>query len=138
MSDGLVEQLGTPEEVYRRPSSRFVADFIGDSNFFPATVDRGVAVLADGSRVACGGGRSGQAVLMVRPESIRLDTGEGIAGLVIQTSFLGSRVRVAVQTQASESPVMVALRETASPPHVGDAVSLAWSAEDGIVLEADA
>src|SRR5207253_6426467 len=51
MSDGRVEQLGTPEEIYRRPASRFVADFIGDSNFFAATVDGDVAQLADGSRV---------------------------------------------------------------------------------------
>ena len=39
MSDGRIEQLGTPTEIYKRPASRFVADFIGDSNFFAATVD---------------------------------------------------------------------------------------------------
>ena len=39
MNDGRLEQLGTPDEIYRRPASRFVADFIGDSNFFDVTVD---------------------------------------------------------------------------------------------------
>ena len=33
MNEGRIEQIGTPEEIYRRPSSRFVADFIGESNF---------------------------------------------------------------------------------------------------------
>ena len=135
MNDGRVEQLGTPEEVYRRPSSRFVADFIGDSNFFSATVDGGIAALVDGSRVPCGAG-SGGAVLMVRPEAIRIDAGGGsISGRVVQTSFLGSFVRVAVETAASEAPVIVAIHDEAAVPQVGDGVSLRWHAADGIVLE---
>jgi ABC-type Fe3+/spermidine/putrescine transport system ATPase subunit len=136
MNDGRVEQLGTPEEIYRRPASRFVADFIGDSNFFTATVDGGSAQLADGSRVPCGDG-TGAATLMVRPESIQLDARDGsIRGSVVLTSFLGSYVRVAVQTQASSAPVIVALREASSVPAVGDDVALSWAAADGIVLEA--
>ena len=121
--------------MYRRPSSRFVADFIGDSNFFAATVDGGIAALVDGSRVPCGAG-SGGAVLMVRPEAIRIDAGGGsISGRVVQTSFLGSFVRVAVETAASEAPVIVAIHDEAAVPQVGDGVSLRWQAADGIVLE---
>src|SRR5207247_10156379 len=48
MNDGRVEQPGTPAELYRRPLSRFVAAFLGDSNFFAATVAGGVAQLGDG------------------------------------------------------------------------------------------
>jgi len=136
MNDGRIEQLGTPEEVYRRPTSRFVADFIGDSNFFSATVDGGVARLSDGSAVACNGARSGPSTLMVRPEAIVLGAQEGsITGQVVQTSFLGSFFRVAVQTASAEAPVVVALRETSTVPQVGDEVPLAWRPEDGIVLE---
>ena len=137
MNDGRVEQLGSPEEVYRRPVSRVVADFIGDSNFFAADVAGPTATLADGTCVPCEGGRSGAATLMVRPETIRLGGGEGsIAGRVVHTSFLGSYVRVAVETGAAEAPVMVALREATLVPAPGETVSLSWSAADGIVLEA--
>ncbi|HST19386.1 MAG TPA: ABC transporter ATP-binding protein [Gaiellaceae bacterium] len=136
MNDGRIEQLGTPEQVYRRPSSRFVADFIGDSNFFSATVDGSVARLSDGTSVPCDGARTGTATLMVRPEAIVLAAQEGsITGRVVQTSFLGSFVRVAVQTASTEAPVVVALRESSALPQVGDEVPLAWRAEDGIVLE---
>jgi ABC-type Fe3+/spermidine/putrescine transport system ATPase subunit len=136
MNDGRIEHLGTPEEVYRRPASRFVADFIGDSNFFDATVTGDVAQLSDGSRVGCVGGRSGAATLMVRPEAITFGDGPGaIVGRVLQTSFLGSFVRVAVETPSSDGPVVVALREAANVPAVGDEVSLWWPAADGIVLE---
>ena len=138
MNDGRIEQLGSPEEIYRRPTSRFVADFIGDSNFFPATVTGDVAQLSDGSRVACSGGRTGSATLMVRPETISLGRGNAsISGRVVQTSFLGSYVRVAVETPSSDAPVIVALREATAVPAVGDNVSLTWPAADGIVLEPD-
>jgi len=138
MNDGRVEQLGTPEEIYRRPASRFVADFIGNSNFFAATVDGEVARLGDGSRVPCAGG-AGAATLMVRPESIRLAHDDGcIRGRVVQTSFLGDHVRIAVETPASDAPVIVALHEATTVADVGDEVALSWSAADGIVLEADA
>jgi spermidine/putrescine transport system ATP-binding protein len=138
MNDGRIEHLGTPEEVYRRPASRFVADFIGDSNFFKATVTGDVAELSDGSLVGCGGGRSGRATLMVRPEVITLGRGGpgSIVGRVLQTSFLGSYVRVAVETPSAEAPVVVALREATAVPEVGDQVWLSWPAGDGIVLEA--
>jgi ABC-type Fe3+/spermidine/putrescine transport system ATPase subunit len=136
MSDGRIEQLGTPEEIYRGPVSRFVADFIGDSNFFEATVSGDVAQLPDGSRVGCAGGRSGAATLMVRPEVISLRSGAGsLSGRVVQTSFLGSFIRVAVETRAAEVPVIVALRDASSLPAVGDQVALSWPAADGIVLE---
>jgi spermidine/putrescine ABC transporter ATP-binding subunit len=138
MNDGRIEQLGSPEEIYRRPTSRFVADFIGDSNFFAATVTGDVAQLSDGSRVGCSGGRTGAATLMVRPETISLGSGHAsISGRVVQTSFLGSYVRVAVETPSSDAPVIVALREATAVPAVGDDVSLTWPAVDGIVLEPD-
>jgi spermidine/putrescine transport system ATP-binding protein len=136
MNDGRIEHLGTPEEVYRRPASRFVADFIGDSNFFDATVTGDVAQLTDGSRVGCVAGRTGPSTLMVRPEAITLGSGSGsIVGRVLQTSFLGSFVRVAVETPSSDAPVVVALREADTVPEVGDEVSISWPAADGIVLE---
>src|SRR5579862_1295348 len=135
MSDGRIEQLGTPTEIYKRPTTRFVADFIGDSNFFDAAVDSGVAVLGDGSRVPSAPG-SGKATLMVRPESIRLDPDGALRGTVVQTSFLGKHVRVAVETGAAEAPVIVALHDPSALPAVGDTVGLGWAAGDSVVLEA--
>ena len=135
MNDGRIEQLGSPEEVYRRPTSRFVADFIGDSNFFAATVGGGVAELADGSRVPAAPG-TGPATLMVRPEAIRISAEGPLRGEVVHTSFLGKHVRVALETRASDAPVIVALHDTSALPAVGDTVGLVWAAADGIVLEA--
>ena len=80
LNAGVVEQIGTPQEVYRNPASRFVADFIGESNFIegvgePGTGDNGGAIrLADGLRLPIEGRLdSGPVTLMVRPESVHVD-----------------------------------------------------------------
>ena len=59
MSDGRIQQIGTPSEIYYKPRSRFVADFIGESNFLEvdASAAAGVARLADGRAVPCAGER---------------------------------------------------------------------------------
>src|SRR5436305_11696911 len=88
MNDGHVEQVGEPSEIYHRPTSRFVADFIGESNFIE--------------------GSSNGSVLMVRPESIHISTEarEGLRGRVLQTSFLGNQTRVAIACEGVAAPVL--------------------------------
>ncbi|MGZ4296143.1 MAG: ABC transporter ATP-binding protein, partial [Solirubrobacteraceae bacterium] len=97
MNEGRLEQVGSPEEIYRRPATRFVADFIGESNFLEVSrAADGSVVARDGSRVACpppvGGWQ--RATLMVRPESVRVIAGNGnhagLVGRVVGSSFLGS------------------------------------------------
>jgi spermidine/putrescine ABC transporter ATP-binding subunit len=142
MNLGVVEQLGTPLEIYRRPTSRFVADFIGDANFLDATVEGDAAVLRDGTRVACRAGeRRGPATLMLRPESLRLEEGASdrpsVRGRVVQSSFLGTRVRVAVETPASDTPLMVAVHgeDPSSLPTDDSDIAVSWSPDEAILLD---
>jgi spermidine/putrescine transport system ATP-binding protein len=74
MSGGKLLQVGTPEEIYERPSSRFVADFIGETNFIDATVVAdGRVQLPDGTPVAATTvAQPGPATLVVRPERLHL------------------------------------------------------------------
>ena len=96
MNAGRVEQAGSPDEVYRRPTTRFVADFIGRANFLegPVTAIEGSAAViellglrlpipaADGVRPAA------RATVVIRPESIRVGTGE-LRARVRRATFLG-------------------------------------------------
>jgi spermidine/putrescine transport system ATP-binding protein len=142
MNHGRIEQLGTPFEIYRHPASRFVADFIGDANFLDIRVDGDVAVLADGTRVPVDhGGVRGNASLMVRPESLRVgDLDDAPAGAVrgraIQSSFLGTRLRIAVETRCSDTPLIVALHGEApsAAPSEDAEVAVWWATADAIVL----
>jgi spermidine/putrescine transport system ATP-binding protein len=152
LQSGHIEQIGTPEEIYSRPVSRFVADFIGESNFFQAGRDGGppgTVVLADGTRVGCApveapNGAS-TLTLVVRPEAIQVsgvaDAPPGaLTARVVQTSFLGSYTRVAVRSDASPEPVVVAIqRAAATLPDLDPdrTVALWWKPEDAVpVFEA--
>ena len=142
MNLGVIEQLGTPFEIYRRPSSRFVADFIGDANFLDVNVDGEAATLSDGTRVPCERGAHGPLTLMVRPESLHIGAvGAAPAGAVrgraVQSSFLGTRVRVAVETAVCPVPLMVAMHgeDQSSVPAEDAEIAVWWAPEDAIVLE---
>jgi spermidine/putrescine transport system ATP-binding protein len=73
MSGGRILQVGPPREIYDAPVNRFVADFIGETNFLPARVEGGVVRLASGHSVAAtANGHAGDVTVAVRPEQVRL------------------------------------------------------------------
>jgi sulfate transport system ATP-binding protein len=78
MKDGLLEQVGTPEELYHDPISPFVLDFLGDSVSFPCRVEGGVAII-DGIGVPIIGAHSGEGATTAyaRPYEFVLQNGEG-------------------------------------------------------------
>jgi multiple sugar transport system ATP-binding protein len=107
MNHGIVEQFGTPQEIYDRPASMFVADFIGSPpmNFlrFNGAVAAGATSVRvngadipvpviDESRAA------GEMALGVRPEHIRFDDGSGLRGRVFGSEYLGTTQIVTVET----------------------------------------
>jgi iron(III) transport system ATP-binding protein len=99
MNAGRIEQFGAPDEIYRRPASRFVADFIGRANFLEGEVlgvgDDAVQVSLLGTpvEVPAGPGHAvgSPATVVVRPESIRVGAGE-LRATVRGSTFLGSFV----------------------------------------------
>jgi spermidine/putrescine transport system ATP-binding protein len=148
---GKIEQTGVPEEIYKRPRSRFVADFIGESNFFEATVDggaKGTVVLSDGARVGCTdierSGASTSVTLMIRPESVHIFRPEtappgSVSARTIHTSFLGDHTRVATECAASHDLVLIAVHSKGEiEPEVLETdteVALWWRPDDAVVIE---
>jgi spermidine/putrescine transport system ATP-binding protein len=119
MSGGKVLQEGAPREVYDLPADRFVANFVGDTNFLEGTVRRSdgspVFELVGGSVVdAPANAADGPATLMVRPEFLQLRSADasdmsdvsgaarGIPGKVVNVAFLGNHTRITVSTTAGE------------------------------------
>jgi iron(III) transport system ATP-binding protein len=102
MNRGVIEQIGTPVEVYRRPASAFVADFIGVMNFMPATLVRPGTVRIGGLDLACDvdGFPAGTSLTVaLRPEDIRVQgvTGSEENAVLVHIKameFLGSFFRV--------------------------------------------
>lgn len=148
---GLLMQVGTPEQVYRHPTSLFVADFIGKINFFPAELLSGDT---QGGRVRLSGGYEvtttrfekltenervefgvpGDAVVAVRPEHIKLapEDGEGVPGRVRRVLFLGSVVRYFVESPHALREVMVETADPAIQFQEGQNVMLGFNAEHAL------
>ncbi|HWS37449.1 MAG TPA: ABC transporter ATP-binding protein [Actinoplanes sp.] len=96
MRSGRLEQLAAPAEVYLRPATPFVADFVGISNRLPGTVD-GETVEVLGTRLPLVGAHSGGPVTaLVRPEAITVTPDADSTAKVVTSSFLGSLSRVTV------------------------------------------
>ncbi len=72
MSAGKLQQVGSPKEIYTRPVNRFVASFIGETNFLPATVVPGGVKLSTGDVVEVATMAQGTVTLTVRPEQVRI------------------------------------------------------------------
>ncbi|MCI0343135.1 MAG: TOBE domain-containing protein, partial [Planctomycetales bacterium] len=130
MRGGRVEQAGPPADMYRRPATRFVAEFLGGAAVLPATVAGGRVRTALGE-AAASGRPDGPALAVVRPEGARIGA-EGAPARVLRTTFAGGRFLVEVALAAgadgagtvrvaSEAPgvegaeVRVSLAE---PPHL--------------------
>ena len=151
MNDGKVAQVGSPEDLYDRPTSRFVAGFIGESNFLPAVVrglEDGVVVAeCDGAtvRALCPGrpARGDKVTLTTRPERLRFADGPAAAAsgqnrlnvTVTEAVFAGERCRYILQ--ADDGTAMV-LKEPSSAAirrrTVGERAEIAWSVADTILV----
>ncbi|MGZ9811740.1 ABC transporter ATP-binding protein [Pseudoroseicyclus sp. H15] len=92
MSGGRLQQVGSPREIYTAPVNRFVADFIGETNFLVADAKGDSIALTTGEELSLPGAGTGKITVAVRPELIRLtEPGEGqIAATVADTVYFGT------------------------------------------------
>jgi putative spermidine/putrescine transport system ATP-binding protein len=98
MRSGVLEQIAAPAELYERPASAFVAEFVGLTNPVPGNVSNGtIEVLGTVLPVLRGSVESGPALALLRPESIEIRPDENGIGRVVTAAYLGSTCRVNVE-----------------------------------------
>ena len=153
MDKGCIAQLGTPEELYGRPDSAYVADFIGSANVIPVSAsDIGASLLAKGTKVRyklCGEDLTGtlgtgqfasQSLLIARPESIDLQPGtapapNSVPGVILRRQYLGFKTsyRVRIHDAGPEIRVDLGTGSQAGDYHPGDPVQIVLP-EDSRIL----
>lgn len=147
MNEGSLLQVGSPTEIYERPSNRFVADFIGEINLLEGTVNAHGVIAVESStvRTASASTRSSgsTATIAVRPESIDLHDVEGevgehlnrLTGTVERRVYFGDAHSYEVHTPAGR----VVVRRDNRPGNAlfdeGDRVVVSWAAEATNVLD---
>ena len=148
MSEGVVQQVAEPEEIYNRPSTRFVAGFIGSCNLLDVTAPAGAAgdeVAVDLDGVGRVTGVLAEAVpevrpgtLLLRPERIEVSRGgAGARGTVVSLTFLGeewhAELRVGASTVKVSVPSLVVERDLPGL-RVGEELALGWRPEDARIV----
>jgi spermidine/putrescine transport system ATP-binding protein len=142
MNSGVLEQVGPAEDVYRRPRTTFVADFVGASNRLAARIEGrhgdgryAIAVDGLGERVASGPAgleRGANVVVVIRPEDLRIRSGtpDGVAikATVVDVAFLGAHRTIRLNSAALGD--LVATSPGGSPaPEPGSVVELTFEPE---------
>ncbi len=114
MNHGVIEQIGSPQNVYTHPSTPFVAEFVGEMNFFKAQ-HSGTGMMQSGDLILqCNPGAettfSDDFQLAIRPEDIRFncraDAENTLEANVLHLEFLGSRVRSLLQIDTHDDPII--------------------------------
>lgn len=148
MNKGIIEQIGSPTEIYEHPTSRFVANFIGQTNMFETKVSaiEGDIVYVDiaNERVPTkldNGIKVGDDVaLTIRPEAVQLDTEKtnnqfALRGKVKEQIYIGSVISVIV-TLDDGKEVSVSIEPTAAHKYTeGQEVFLHWDEEKAVIIQ---
>jgi putative spermidine/putrescine transport system ATP-binding protein len=137
MEKGTIAQIGTPREIYFTPKNRFVAEFIGAANIIEAPIENGHLILPGGRQAIAGNAKMPAAVVMIRPETIRVvETGSAsLSGVINSVSFIGDRQRLVV-SGVSNKPLTVDAPNTVQA-NAGDRVGLLISLDDVRLLPCD-
>jgi putative spermidine/putrescine transport system ATP-binding protein len=98
MRDGRLEQIATPDELYDRPATPFVAEFVGIMNRIPAVLLEMLGASALAADLVRHPERPAAGVdVLVRPEGLRLEASPSGNGIVVSRTFLGQLTRISVR-----------------------------------------
>ncbi len=148
MNAGVLEQLGAPDEIYERPLTKFVADFIGESNVFDATVlwsgDGKLSLQTETGRITAqdGGNATGEMVhVSVRPEKIRFSesavVGFELTGVVKEHVYVGSVIKSIVVMPNGQEIKINRLAGDYLPP-VASVAHIHWDTGHAVVMRSKA
>jgi spermidine/putrescine transport system ATP-binding protein len=143
MNQGRIEQLGSPDELYERPQTAFVAGFLGISNLLAGSVAGPDRVrLEDGTEVGVRSGslngRTGSVSVGIRPEKIRPDDQDAntLPGVVKERAYIGVSTQYIVETRNGNVTVVVLNdRPGTVPLGPGDRLTLSWDPEATFVVD---
>ena len=152
LRDGKCIQIGGAEELYERPTSRFVASFLGESNFLKGAVvgtangviHYGVAGRTFRQAADTGLARGADILIAMRPEKIGLSAGEpggdvnSVLGEIVNWNYFGSSFHFTFTAEGIDDlAVTTPAWQCAIRPEVGGKVWLTWSDDASVIVEED-
>jgi ABC-type Fe3+/spermidine/putrescine transport system ATPase subunit len=132
MNQGRVEQIGTPEDIYEKPATRFAAEFVGSGNFFEGTGDGRTVRTKDGLSIEAAA--QGDVTLLVRPEKMRINGGPGMSARVEEVLYQGASMSIILKAGERRLLVEDANDGALARVRVGETTTVSWRPEDVLVL----
>ena len=144
MNKGNLEQIGTPKEIYEQPKTKFVADFIGESNIFEASVvaneeETLTLMMENGHVKANGTGFKNEEIvyICVRPENVRITKeiveGFTLKGFVADQIYAGSVMRTIIHLPNGDV-VKVNTHPMETPLEIGSLVNISWDVDKAVIM----
>ena len=136
MSEGRIQQIGTPEDIYNEPKNAFVADFIGESNIFSGIMTGKLKARFCGGEFSCVDdvAEGTHITAVVRPEDVEVTKPENgiIQGVVTSVIFKGIHYEITVQCGRSEMMI-----QSVNAPKVGERVGMRLDPENIHIMIAE-
>ena len=131
-NEGSIEQIGTPQQVYEKPQTKFVASFLGVSNIFEGAAAK--EIFGSPTMVNIRPER-----VKLVPEATKLSAGEsGVVGTIIEASYIGATTIYVIQTQSGQKLIATRLNEELPDQinrfETGDRVGAVWKSDHSAVI----
>ncbi len=137
MNAGRLEQIDTPENVYRRPATQFVAEFVGAMNRLPGRIGENAEVRVLGQRLTLlnpNGHQPGELVdALLRPEALQITPDSAGPGTVTDRTFLGSAVRLEVTLEDTGQKVLIESSSLSAHLELGERIAMRILADSVVV-----
>lgn len=139
MSHGKLEQIDTPDALYNKPASAFVAGFVGAMNRIPTSLKKGsVEIFGSNYEVKTHEQNDGEVIALIRPEAITAEIAQKNEGnaVVITRSFLGASSRLTCRTKSGELIQTLSNSSESMDLHPGESVTLSFSGKKVLITNA--
>src|SRR5260370_25819918 len=134
MNAGSIDQIGSPSEIYNRPRTRFVSDFIGEINLFDGEWRDGTFVSNGKVLPARSGLRSGTGTIAIRPERMRLIPSRALMGRINTRTFWSGKIPYPITLQCGKELTVKEADNGAARP-VNAQVGVDWNQSDVVILD---
>ena len=147
MNDGIIEQIGTPEDIYERPQTKFVAGFIGESNLIKTKIKK-----IDEEKISAKIGeydmnlnyknydnsRNKESYILIRPENIkytRIKPPLGLIAIIKEHSYIGSIIKTTMEIEGGQEIIVCDYDKKKDLIGIGSEVWMYFEPEDVVIVE---
>ena len=138
IKDGKIEQIGTPVEVYEKPKSIYVADFLGEANIFKGIIKDDTCICEEASIKIMPKFKNDYKVdLIVRPENVKLskEKNSDLVGTIYEQIYDGAFTKILIKVNKKIIKAIISGNDKIYKKN--DEVYLSWDVEDAIILESE-